>query len=92
VLGINVGEDDSESAGFTESIRSIPLIRCHIPYVALSLAQPATRERKVRALTDALRGLGVSRRLILADTNAEPIQENGLTIEVRSLAKWLVQG
>lgn len=60
--------------------------------VAQNLNQPATREREVRALTDALRGLGLSRGLILADANAEPIVEDGLTVEVRSLAEWLLQG
>jgi hypothetical protein len=43
----------------------------------------------VRALTDAMRGLGLSRGLILAEANAEPLEANGLTIEVRSLAEWL---
>jgi predicted AAA+ superfamily ATPase len=59
--------------------------------VSQNLAQPATREREVRALTDAMRGLELSRGLILADANAEPILESGLTIEVRSLAEWLLQ-
>ena len=59
--------------------------------VAQNLAQPATREREVRAMTDALRGLGLDRGLILTDGNAEPIMENGLTIEIRSLAEWFVQ-
>jgi hypothetical protein len=45
----------------------------------------------VRALTDAMRGLGLSRGLILADASAAPILESGLTIEVRSLAEWLLQ-
>jgi hypothetical protein len=35
--------------------------------------------------------LGVSRGLILTDANAEPVEENGLMIEVRSLAEWLLQ-
>jgi uncharacterized protein len=59
--------------------------------VSQNLAQPATREREVRALTDALRGLGLSRGLILADANAEPIEEKGLTIEIRSVAEWLLR-
>lgn len=59
--------------------------------VSQNLAQPATREREVRALTDALRGLGLTRGLILADANAKPVEMDGLTIEVRSLAEWLVQ-
>jgi predicted AAA+ superfamily ATPase len=59
--------------------------------VSQDLAQPATREREVRALTDAMRGLGLSRGLILTDANAGPILEGELTIEVRSLAEWLLE-
>ena len=40
------------------------------------------REREVRALTDAMRGLGLDHGLILTDSNEAPIIENGLTIEV----------
>ena len=53
--------------------------------------QPATREREVCALTDAMRSLGLDHGLILTEGNAAPITENGLTIEVRSLAEWLLQ-
>ena len=58
--------------------------------VSQNLAQPATREREVRALTAALRGLGLSQGLILTDANAGSILESELTIEVRSLAEWLL--
>jgi hypothetical protein len=54
-------------------------------------AQPATREHEVRALTVAMRSLGLDHGLILTEGNAAPITENGLTIEVRSLAEWLLQ-
>jgi hypothetical protein len=53
--------------------------------------QPATREREARALTDAMRSLGLDHGLILADTNEAPITENGFTIEIRSLVEWLLQ-
>lgn len=64
--------------------------------VSQDLAQPATREREVRALTDALRGLDLTHGLILTDANAgslrdTPIETEGLTLEVRSLAEWLLQ-
>ena len=59
--------------------------------VSQSLAQPTTREREVRALTDAMRSLGLDHGLILTDSNEAPITENGLTIEIRSLVKWLLQ-
>ncbi|MBN1180205.1 MAG: ATP-binding protein [Anaerolineae bacterium] len=58
--------------------------------VAQNLDQPATREREVRALADALRGLGLSHGLILTDANAPAVEENGLTIETRSMVEWLV--
>jgi len=45
----------------------------------------------VRALTDAVRSLGLDRGLILTDSNEAPITENGFTIEIRSLAEWLLQ-
>ena len=54
-------------------------------------AQPATREREVRALTDAMRSLGLDHGLILTEGEAAPITQNGLAIEVRSLAEWLLQ-
>lgn len=59
--------------------------------VSQSLAQPATREREVRALIVAMRGLGLDHGLILTDGNAASITENGLTIETRSLVEWLLQ-
>lgn len=59
--------------------------------VVQNMAQPTTREREVRALTDALRSLGLTHGLILADANAEPIRQDDLTIEVRSLAEWLLE-
>jgi predicted AAA+ superfamily ATPase len=59
--------------------------------VSQSLAQPATRGREVRALIDAMRGLGLDRGLILTDRNETPITENGFTIAIRSLVEWLLQ-
>ena len=41
--------------------------------VVQTLDQPGTREREVRALTTAMRSLGIARGLILADENAAPI-------------------
>jgi len=59
--------------------------------VSQNLAQSATRERETRAFTGALRGLGLTRGLILTDANAAPIETDGLELEVRSLAEWLLQ-
>jgi hypothetical protein len=59
--------------------------------VSQDLARPATRERETRALTDALRGLGLARGVILTQANAAPVEADGLTIEIRSLVEWLLQ-
>ncbi|MBM3129901.1 MAG: ATP-binding protein [Chloroflexi bacterium] len=56
--------------------------------VVQNFDQPATREREVRALSDAMRMLQ-ARGLILTERNAPTIQESGLTIEIRSLVEWL---
>jgi hypothetical protein len=52
---------------------------------------PATREREIRALTDAMKTLDLSSGLILADSNTETITRNGITITIRSLAEWLLE-
>lgn len=57
--------------------------------VAQNLDQPATREREVRALSAALHKLKLARGLILSERSAPIIQEQGLTIEIRSAAEWL---
>ena len=58
--------------------------------VAQNLDLPATREREVRALTDAMRvwgspGADPDGRQCGADRG------NGMTIEIRSLVEWLLQ-
>jgi hypothetical protein len=58
--------------------------------VTQNLANSVTRDREVRALSDALRGLSLPGGMILSDANADPILENGLTIEIRSVAEWLL--
>ncbi|MFZ1598289.1 MAG: hypothetical protein WAW26_20790, partial [Anaerolineae bacterium] len=58
--------------------------------VSQNLGQPATRERELRGLTAALRSLNLTTGLILTDANAAPIEADGLTLEVRSLAEWLL--
>jgi len=45
----------------------------------------------MRALTDAMQRLGVSRGLILTEANAAPLEADGLELEIRSLAEWLLQ-
>jgi hypothetical protein len=59
--------------------------------VTQSLAASAVREREVRALAEAMRTLELAHGLILTDANAAPIEIDGLTIEVRSVAQWLLE-
>ncbi|MBU2610787.1 MAG: ATP-binding protein [Chloroflexi bacterium] len=59
--------------------------------VAQNLNHPATREREIRALVDAMRALNLSTGLILAGSNADVVTENGFTITIRSLAEWLLE-
>ena len=59
--------------------------------VAQNMDNPATREREIRALADAMNTLDLSSGLILADSNTETITRNGITITIRSLAEWLLE-
>jgi uncharacterized protein len=59
--------------------------------VVQSMDHPATREREIRAITDAMGALGLSSGLILTDSNAQTITKNGFTITIRSLAEWLLE-
>ena len=59
--------------------------------VAQSMDNPATREREIRALADAMGALRLSSGLILTDSNTEIITRNGFTITIRSLAEWLLE-
>lgn len=59
--------------------------------VAQNLAAPSTRGRELRALTEARKALGEVQALILSDTNGEVKTEQGASIEVRSLAEWLLE-
>ncbi|MFU8773291.1 MAG: ATP-binding protein [Anaerolineales bacterium] len=59
--------------------------------VAQSMDNSGTREREIRALTDAMNALGLSSGLILTDSNNETITRNGFTITIHSLAEWLLE-
>lgn len=58
--------------------------------VAQNIAHPDTRTREIRAMRDALQALNLSHGTILTDATMDPIEENGLTIEIRALAEWLI--
>ncbi len=57
--------------------------------VTQNIEHPATREREIRALSEAMRTLGLAHGTILTDANLDPIAGDDLTIEIRSLAEWL---
>ncbi|HOU13765.1 MAG TPA: ATP-binding protein [Anaerolineae bacterium] len=59
--------------------------------VAQNIEHPPTCERELRALSDALRALNLSYGMILTDANMDPIEQEGATIEIRSLAEWLIE-
>ena len=58
--------------------------------VAQNLENPSTREREVRALEDGIKGVRATSALILTDANEEGIEINGVPVEIRSMAEWLV--
>lgn len=58
--------------------------------VAQNLENPSTREREVRALEDGIKGVRATSALILTDANEERIEINGVPVEIRSMAEWLV--
>jgi predicted AAA+ superfamily ATPase len=50
----------------------------------------ATRERELRALTEAVQSVKVKSALILTDSNDDALEVNGVPVEVRSTAEWLL--
>lgn len=58
--------------------------------VTQSLDLPSTRERELRALTEACRTIKVTHALILSDVNENDLEVNGVPVEVRSAAEWLL--
>jgi predicted AAA+ superfamily ATPase len=58
--------------------------------VTQTLENPATRERELRALSEAVRSVKAKSALILANSNEDGVEVNGVPVEVRSTAEWLV--
>jgi predicted AAA+ superfamily ATPase len=56
----------------------------------LDASRTATREREVRALSDALTGVKVESALILSDANENSFELGGVRVEVRSVGEWLL--
>lgn len=60
--------------------------------VCQTLTDPQTREREVRALRQVMQELRISQALILTDSNAPAIENDGQKIEIRSVVEWLLDG
>ena len=58
--------------------------------VAQNLENSATRERELRALGDVAQNLPVASALILSDANEDPIEINGVPVEILSTSRWLL--
>ena len=58
--------------------------------VAQHLENLTTREREIRALEDAVKGMAIQEALILSDANEAGFDINGIPVQVRSIAEWLV--
>ncbi len=59
--------------------------------VAQNMHQPETRAREVRALQEAMQMLNIPTGLILSEAEQETIAADGKTIEMRSIAEWLLE-
>jgi predicted AAA+ superfamily ATPase len=57
--------------------------------VALNLDNSRTRERETRALINAMKNLNLTRGMIVSNSNNQLVEENGLTIQIISIAEWL---
>ena len=58
--------------------------------VAQNLNAPTTRERELRALAEAVQSIKVKNALILSDANEKSLKVNGVPVELRSVAEWLI--
>jgi hypothetical protein len=58
--------------------------------VAQNLDNPATRERELRALEDAIQKRKIKSALILSDRNEDGFEIRKVPVEIRSMAEWLL--
>ena len=58
--------------------------------VAQRLENSSTRERKVRAIQDAIQQVSARSALILTDANEEGFEVDGVPVEIRSFSEWLL--
>jgi hypothetical protein len=54
------------------------------------MENPATREREFRALEDAANRLNSHNAIILSDANENDLEINGMPVQIRSIAEWLI--
>lgn len=58
--------------------------------VAQHLENTSTREREVRALEDAVKGVNAQSALILSDANDEEFEINGIPVKILSVSEWMI--
>lgn len=58
--------------------------------VAQHLENPSTRDREVRALEDAVKGVNTQSALILSDANDEGFEINGIPVKILSVSEWMI--
>ena len=58
--------------------------------VAASVDQPATLERELRAMNEAMLALRLNHGLLLTSANALPTPVPAGTVDTRSVAEWLL--
>jgi predicted AAA+ superfamily ATPase len=58
--------------------------------VAQNMGNPAIRERELRALDDVIQHRKIKTALILTDKNEDPFEIKRVTVEIRSIAEWLL--
>jgi len=58
--------------------------------VSRNLENPATREREIRALQDALKGIKAESALILSDAKEDEFEISGTRVEICSVSEWLL--
>lgn len=55
------------------------------------ISNPATREREIRAMQDAVKTVDAQNLLILSDNNEDPIRIDDKEIQIQSIPEWLLQ-
>lgn len=64
--------------------------RQQLVQVTQTLENPTTRERELRALAEAVQSIKVKSAMILSNSNEDGFELNGVSVEVRSIAEWLL--